>query len=90
VAAASFTVNGELNYTYAITLPSSSFTVSNGAATPITMSVGTFVSSPSGTGTLSASGTQTLLVGATITMIANQASAAYTNTTGLVVTVNYN
>ncbi|MFV8372104.1 DUF4402 domain-containing protein [Flavobacterium sp. LB2P74] len=89
VKAASFTVTGETDFTYAITLPSASFNVSNSATTPATMSVGTFVSSPSTTGAL-ALGTQTLIVGATITLGANQSSGNYTNGTALAVTVNYN
>ena len=89
VAAASFTVTGEIGFTYAITLPPASFNVSNSDTTPATMSVGTFVSSPSSTGSL-VSGTQTLLVGATITLAANQKAGAYTNTSGLAITVNYN
>lgn len=91
IKAASFTVTGETNFTYAITLPPTSFNVSSkvGEITSI-MSVGTFVSSPSGTGTLSASGTQPLIVGATITLGANQVSGTYTNADALAITVNYN
>jgi hypothetical protein len=91
IKAASFTVTGETNFTYAITLPLASFNVSNSTETDAaTMSVGTFVSSPSGTGTLSASGTQPLIVGATITLGANQVSGTYTNADALAITVNYN
>jgi TRAP-type C4-dicarboxylate transport system substrate-binding protein len=89
VAAASFTVTGETDFTYAITLPSASFDVSNGDTTPATMSVGTFVSSPSSTSKLT-SGSETLIVGATITLDANQKSGAYTNVDALAITVNYN
>lgn len=89
VTAASFTVTGETDFTYAITLPAAPFDVSNTDTTPATMAVGTFVSLPSATGTLTA-GTQTLLVGATITLGAAQASGAYTNAAGLAVTVYYN
>ena len=89
VTAASFTVTGETNFTYAITLPPASFNVSDGAATAATMSVGTFVSSPSSTSTLT-TGSETLIVGATITLAANQKAGAYTNTSGLAITVNYN
>ena len=89
VTAASFTVTGETAFTYAITLPTGTFNVSNSDATPATMAVGTFVSSPNATGTLTA-GTETLKVGATITLLANQASGVYTNTADLAVTVYYN
>jgi hypothetical protein len=88
VSAASFTVTGETDFTYAITLPAA-FNVSNTDTTPATMEVGTFVSSPDATGTLAA-GTETLLVGATITLLADQAAGDYTNATGMIVTVLYN
>lgn len=87
--AAEFTVGGEVDYTYAITLPAAPFDVSNSDATPAKMSVGTFVSNPSATGAL-ALGTQTLKVGATITLLTNQASGVYTNANALAVIVNYN
>jgi hypothetical protein len=89
IAAASFTVGGENEFTYAITLPST-FVVSNDDTEAATMSVGSFVSSLGDTGTLSTDGNQTLLVGATITLEANQASGTYTNADALAVTVNYN
>ncbi|MBK5193546.1 MAG: DUF4402 domain-containing protein [Flavobacteriaceae bacterium] len=87
--AAEFTVNGEVDYTYAITLPAAPFNVSNSDTTPATMEVGTFVSTPDATGVL-ALGTQTLKVGATITLGVNQASGIYNNATDLAVTVYYN
>ena len=86
VAAASFTVSGQALYTYAITLPPSC-TISSGSNT---MNVNAFTSTPSTTGTLSSGGSQTLAVGATLNVIAGQASGAYTNATGVPVTVNYN
>lgn len=90
VTAASFTVTGETDFTYGITLPST-FNVSDAVTAPDTgtMAVGTFVSSPDATGTLTA-GTETLKVGATITLVANQASGVYTNATDMIVTVMYN
>jgi hypothetical protein len=87
VAAAEFAVSGEASLTYDITLPSSA-TLSDGSGN--TMAVGTFTSNPSSTGTLSSGGTQTLLVGATLSVAAGQASGAYTNSTAVPVTVNYN
>jgi len=86
VAAASFTVSGQANYTYAITLPSTATISSSGN----TMTVNGFTSSPATTGALSAGGTQTLTVGATLNVAAAQASGVYTNATGVPVTVNYN
>ena len=86
VAAADFTVSGQANYTYAITLPSSA-TLSNGSSS---MTVNAFTSFPSTTGTLATNGTQDLKVGATLNVTAAQASGTYTNATGVPVTVNYN
>lgn len=86
VSAASFTVSGQANYSYAITLPSS-VSITDGTHT---MTVNTFTSSPATTGTLSAGGSQTLTVGATLNVTAGQAAGTYTNATGVSVTVNYN
>ncbi|MFT6096263.1 MAG: hypothetical protein ACJAXY_000458 [Nonlabens sp.] len=88
VTAAAFDVSGEGAYTYTITLPGT-FNLSDGAGTPNTMSVGTFVSDPATTGTL-VSGAQTVNVGATLTVAGGQEPGVYTNTTDLTVTVNYN
>jgi len=87
VSAAAFTVSGQANFTYAITLPSSC-TISDGATH--SMTVNAFTSSPSSTGTLSSGGTQALTVGATLNVTAAQAANTYTNATGVPVTVNYN
>lgn len=86
VTAASFTINGEGSYTYAITLPSTAHSISDGTHT---MTVTSFVSNPSGTGALTA-GTQTLKVGATLNVSAAQAAGVYTSSTPFDVTVNYN
>ncbi len=88
VAAASFNVTGEGAYTYAITLPSTDYTITKAAGTE-TMLVNAFTSTPSATGALTA-GAQTLTVGATLNVGASQVSGAYTNATGFDVTVNYN
>ncbi len=87
VAAASFTVSGQANYNYAITLPGSC-TITDAASH--TMTVNAFTSSPATTGTLSSGGSQTLNVGATLNVTAAQAAGTYTNATGVAVTVNYN
>lgn len=86
VSAAAFTVSGQGNYTYTITLPSS-VTITDGTHN---MTVNAFTSNPATTGTLSAGGSQTLLVGATLNVTAGQAAGTYTNATGVSVTVNYN
>lgn len=87
VTAASFTVGGSGTSTYAITLPSSDYTIDDGASH--TMIVNTFTSTPSVTGALTA-GSQTLTVGATLNVGAAQVPGTYTNATGFDVTVNYN
>ena len=88
VAAASFNVAGEGAYTYAITLPSTDYTITKVAGTA-TMAVNTFTSYPTLTGTLSG-GAQVLKVGATLNVGAAQLAGVYTNATGFDVTVNYN
>jgi len=88
VAAASFDITGEPNYTYAITLPSAATTLTN--ATAQTMTVDQFTSSPTPTGTLSAAGTETVTVGATLNVAAAQAAGTYVSGTPFDVTVNYN
>ena len=87
VSAASFTVSGQANYTYAITLPTTA-TISDGASH--NMTVNAFTSSPSATGLLSSGGSQVLTVGATLNVTAAQTPGVYTNATGVPVTVNYN
>lgn len=93
VRAATFNVAGEGTSTYAITLPSTDVTLSDGAGTPHTMTVnafkvaGTGVDSLLNTGVLAA-GVATLNVGATLNVAALQAPGAYTGTYS--VTVAYN
>jgi hypothetical protein len=89
VTAAAFDVTGETNYTYTITLPSGAITLLDGAGTPNEMTVDTFVSDPDTSGQLT-SGAQTVNVGATLNVAGGQAAGTYTNTTDLIVTVNYN
>ena len=86
VSAASFTVAGAPSYTYAITLPGTA-TLTSGSHT---MTINSFVSTPSGIGTLSSGGTQVLTVGATLSVGASQSPGAYTNAGGVPVVVNYN
>ena len=88
--AASFAVAGEVNETYAITLPDDvTVTITtDGGGEGKTMAVSSFVSNPASTGTLDGSGDQTLLVGATITTVASQVTGIYTG--NFTVTVLYN
>lgn len=85
--AASFSVSGDANATYAITLPNSA-TLTHSVDNTKTMSVGTFTSNPSGTGTLSAGGAETLSVGATLTVGNAQTTGSYSGTFD--VSVEYN
>lgn len=87
VSAASFNITGESGYTYSITLPSGSITLTDGGVN--NMTVDNFTSTPSGTGTLTA-GAETVNVGATLNLTAAQVSGTYTNASDLTVTVNYN
>ena len=61
---ASFNVTGDYTHTYAITLPSSSYTYKSVLETK-TVIIDNFTSLPTGSGMLT-SGTQTIFVGATI------------------------
>jgi hypothetical protein len=81
---ASFTVAGDANAGYGVTLPSTA-TLSGGGST---MTVDTFASTPSSAGNLGAGGTQTLSVGATLHVGAVQLPASYSGT--YAVTVAYN
>jgi hypothetical protein len=86
--AASFTIEGASEYTYAITLPSTGYIITK-ATTLETMTVSTFTSNPSSTGTLKG-GSETLNIGATLNVAAKQVPGVYTNATGFNVTINYN
>ena len=87
VAAAEFNVTGANNYTFSITLPSTSHEIKSGSNT---MSVTGFTSTPTPTGTLSATGSAIVKVGATLNVSAGQAAGTYTSVTPFEVTVNYN
>jgi hypothetical protein len=90
VTAAVFTVTGEGSNTYAITLPSTDYTITNTIGSGgETMIVNAFTSTPSAAGVLT-SGSQELRVGATLNVTAGQVSGVYTNATGFSVTVAYN
>ena len=83
--AAKFTVSGEKNYMYTITIPTSDISITSGTNN---MKVSSFSSNLNGTGTITATGTQTLYVGATLTVKADQAAGDYTGSFD--VTVAYN
>lgn len=87
VNAASFTVSGTANFGYSITLPAAATTLTSGINT---MTVDTWISSPTPTGTITAGGTQVLTIGATLNVGGAQAAGTYTSGTPFEVTVNYN
>jgi len=82
---ATFTVTGDPNVTYAITLPSSITINGPGGAT---LTVSSVTSAPNATGLLDGSGQQTLAVAGTLNVAGNQQDGAYTGTFN--VTVAYN
>ena len=82
--AAAFNVAGEPNANYAITLPNS-VTLTSGVNS---MTVDTFVSTPSSTSTLSGTGTGTIEVGATLHVAQAQPAGTYAGSFN--VTVDYN
>jgi hypothetical protein len=84
VSQASFTVTGEPNKSYTITVPAS-VTLNSGANT---MAVNTFVLNPVTPATIPVGGTQALNIGATLNVGANQATGSYTNTFNVVVAYN--
>lgn len=75
-AAAQFTVSGDPNFTYAISLPANG-TVALTSGGGQTMPLNSFSSSPGPTGQLSVLGKQTISVGATLNVGSNQATGSY-------------
>lgn len=90
VSAATFTVDGEINYTYDITLPGAAVVLTRGGGTE-TMSATAFTSDPAiAAGALDGAGTEDISVGATLTVAAAQVPGTYITGTPFTVTVNYN
>jgi hypothetical protein len=88
VSAASFTVSGEVGYTYSITLPGNSITLSRLSGSE-TMTVDGWTSSPSNSGVLT-DGSETLNIGATLYVTGSQVPGVYSSNSPLLITVNYN
>lgn len=86
VNAAAFTVCGQPNYAYGITLPTS-VTIINGANM---MAINSIVSLPAIAGTLSSTGTGSLYVGGVLDVSASQAAGTYGTAATFPVTVVYN
>ena len=93
VAAAKFKVDGQADYTYAVTMPTAELTLTLGL-TANKMIVNAFNSTTlNNSGTLAGVltlGTDTVSVGATLNVGASQVAGLYENGTGFAVTVNYN
>ncbi|HZH63790.1 MAG TPA: DUF4402 domain-containing protein [Flavisolibacter sp.] len=85
-----FTVTGQGNSGFSISIPSAAITLTNGGAT---MTVDNFICDGGAATTLDA-GTKILKIGATLNVPANAVGGTYTNALGnasaLFVTVNYN
>lgn len=85
-SAAQFTLSGDPNLTYSISLPANgTVSITNGGGQ--TMALNNFSSSPDAVGQLSIAGNQTLSVGATLNVGSNQATGAYSGTFDVM--VNY-
>lgn len=83
---ATFSIAGNPNATYAITLPASVIIADAGSAN--TMTVDNFASLPDATGQLSATGQQTLAVGGTLNVPANQSMGSYSGVLNLTIVYN--
>ncbi len=86
LSAATFTVSGQPGYTYDISLPGNSYTLTNGIES---MVINNFTSSLSN-GNLIADESQIIRVGATLNVNPNQTPGFYCTPASLNVTVNYN
>lgn len=86
LSAATFIVSGQSGYTYDISLPEDTFTLTNGSEN---MVINNFTSSISN-GNLIADESQTIRIGATLNVNANQTPGFYSTLAPLNVTVNYN
>ncbi len=85
VTQAGFTVVGEPNKTYTITVPAS---VTLNGPGGNTMAVNGFVLNPTSPATLPAGGSAPLNIGATLNVAANQVTGSYSNTFNVVVAYN--
>jgi hypothetical protein len=85
-----FSVIGEPNENYDISITAAPVTLTSGANT---MSISTITSNPAAgvnAGLLSGAGTQTISVGGVLDVAANQVAGTYTNAAAITVTINYN
>ncbi len=89
VAAAKFTVTGQADYAYNVTLPSSAHTIKH-ASTTDEMTVTAFTSFPATNDLILTGGSQELFVGGTLNVAAAQNPGVYSSVSPFTVTVNYN
>jgi hypothetical protein len=85
-SSAAFLVKGEMNYTYAVTIPPT-LTLAHSSDN---MTVDAITASTGATGLLDGSGQQELYIGATLHVTGSQPSGTYTTATAFTVLVNYN
>ncbi len=86
LSAATFIVSGQQGYTYDISLPEDTYTLTNGIEN---MVIDNFTSSLN-SGNLIADESQIIRVGATLNVNANQTPGLYSTSAPIKVTVNYN
>lgn len=84
---AEFTVSGEGNSSFSVSIPSSAITLNGSVAGSVT--VGSFESDLGASSALVA-GTKTIKVKATLNVPAGTVAGTYSNASDLIVTVNYN
>ena len=87
-AVAQFSVTGNPNAAYAITLPADGVVTLTIAGGGSAMAVNSFVSNPASAGTLGGGGAQTLKAGAALTVGAGQAAGNYSGTFEVIVVYN--
>lgn len=88
VTSAVFSVSGDANRGFSISIPSS--ITLTGSTSQATMTVDNFVSSLGASSTLDELGAATINIGATLNVPTNVVADTYTNASDLAVTVNYN
>lgn len=85
--AAVFTVTGAANTGFAITIPTTDITLTDGASHNLILNSLVTLGASS---TLDATGSKDIKVGGTLSLPANAVAGTYTNASDLFVTVNYN
>jgi hypothetical protein len=85
--AAVFTVTGQASTGFAITIPTTNITLTDGATHNLILNGLVTLGASS---TLDATGSKAIKVGATLNLPANAVAGTYTNASDLFVTVNYN